>query len=203
MNIAFLLIEQERGQYLSVIEHTKTAALRGRVVAVSSIVSTFGRFCKSLCRWAFNSLARESRAHQRWLAENRAAAEARSGQDRRLQAAQRAIARMRNACLVRCLKGWVAFTGQEKRNRGLLEKFTRRFQLRAAHSAINQWREHARERKGLRGFLNRMVGGRATNLLSAGFRKWKESTVVGMEVDDMHRRCVMLRERPPQPSSSA
>jgi hypothetical protein len=70
MNIAFLLIEEEREQYVDVIERTKEQGIRGRVVAVHVISGMFKRFQSSLLNWSFKIWAKLSREHQAWLAAN-------------------------------------------------------------------------------------------------------------------------------------
>ena len=70
MNIAFLLIEEEREQYLGVIERTKEQGIRGRVVAVHVISGMFQRFQSNLMNWSFKIWAKLSREHQAWLAAN-------------------------------------------------------------------------------------------------------------------------------------
>jgi len=183
MNIAFLLIEEEREQYVGVIERTKEQGIRGRVVAVHVISGVFKRFQVALLNWSFKLWSKLSREHQAWLAANQARALRSEDNERRLHAAKNAINRMRSGLMMRVFQAWVRLLQIEQKNRQLLESFSKKLLLRLQYKSMEAWKEHMSVRKWLRGIVNRCIGGKNMNLKSAAFRSWKQNVVDAATMD--------------------
>ncbi|GMH78026.1 hypothetical protein TrST_g10618 [Triparma strigata] len=195
MNIAFLLIEEEREQYVSVIERTRDQGVRGRVLASLVIVGFWTRFRSKLCKWAVEVWRRVTKEHLEWLRENQMKVLRGEEYERRLQAAKNAINRMRNGLLLRVFKAWVLFLQMEVRNRALLEKFAKKLLLRSLYRSLEAWKELKDTRKWLRGIVNRCVGGKSVSLKSSAFRAWKHNTIDLGTVDDLKTYSSELEEK--------
>jgi len=70
---------------------------------------------------------------------------------------------------------WKEGVDKVKRDEELLKKFVKKMYLRGAVKAIACWKEVVGERKFLRRFMNRMLGGRDLALKSAAIRTWCDS----------------------------
>jgi len=70
---------------------------------------------------------------------------------------------------------WKEVVEKDKHDEQLLRKFVKRMYFRGVVKAIDCWKEVVHERKFLRRFMQRMLGGRDINMKSAGFRTWVDS----------------------------
>lgn len=188
MNMAFLLIEEEREQYLDMIDRAKDQGIRSHVVSLHAICGVFRRHRSSLKRWAFytwysNNVQRQELALR----------EKENG--RRLEAAKNAINRMRSGLLLRVFKAWVMFLNLELRNKQILQAFTKKLLMRGQLKSIERWKEYSALRKRLRGIVNRCIGGKSMSLLSAGFRTLRANTLDAGKFDDLEAAAASLRQK--------
>jgi hypothetical protein len=96
--------------------------------------------------------------------------------ERKQKAALKMIQHMMQGCLATTLNGWKQYVKTEKYNRTVMKRFAKKMQMAAANSALAQWIDFAKERKWLRGLLNRLLGGREMLMKSAGFKAWHLNT---------------------------
>ncbi|GMI14592.1 hypothetical protein TrLO_g4427 [Triparma laevis f. longispina] len=195
MNIAFLLIEEEREQYVSVIERTRDQGVRGRVLSSLVMIGFWKRFRSKLCKWAVEVWRRVTKEHLEWLRANQMKVLKGEEYERRLQAATNAINRMRNGLLLRVFKGWCLFLTMETRNRALLEKFSKKLLLRSLYKSLEAWKQNTTTRKWLRGIVNRCIGGKSVSLKSSAFRAWKHNTIDLGTVDDLQKYSSELEDK--------
>ena len=174
MNTAFLLIESERDQYNSIIEKVGEGDAAARFVSARLILRIMEGWMERRVRWSFGVWFAIVREHKAWLHDNQMNSVVSDSKERQMRAAMKVIGRIRNACLVRCLNGWIEFIKEEKRVRVVLGRFVRRMELNGVNKCINQWKEYRLTRVRMRGFLKRMVGGRRFSLMGGGFAKWKD-----------------------------
>ena len=69
----------------------------------------------------------------------------------------------------------------EKHERLVLARFVTKMSLRGLNAALGSWVDFCKERKWLRGLLNRCLGGREVNLKSAAFRTWSHFAAAATE----------------------
>ncbi|GMH90137.1 hypothetical protein TL16_g11673, partial [Triparma laevis f. inornata] len=92
--------------------------------------------------------------------------------ERKKELGLKMIQNMMNGCLARVLQGWKEYVRVEKYNRAVIKRFARKLHMRAANSAYVRWTEYWKERKWLRGLLNRMLGGKEKTMQAAAFKQW-------------------------------
>ncbi|GMH89647.1 hypothetical protein TrST_g3525 [Triparma strigata] len=92
--------------------------------------------------------------------------------ERKKELGLKMIQNMMNGCLARVLQGWKEYVRVEKYNRAVIKRFAKKLAMRAANSAYSRWLDYWKERKWLRGLLNRMLGGKEMMLRSAAFKQW-------------------------------
>jgi hypothetical protein len=89
--------------------------------------------------------------------------------------AKKVIIRLVNGKLMAAWSAWTDSVRQEKHNEEVRLKFAKRLMFRGAAKAITLWKEVVHERKFLRRFLNRMLGGNAIASKAAAMRTWRDS----------------------------
>jgi len=101
------------------------------------------------------------------------------------------MARVGNVLLAAAFGKWshnyVSELEEEKeaeRQRKVLEKFVNRMQLSCVVKCVGQWREFVRERKFLRLFVGRMVGGMYFALMGDGFRLFRRQVAKAREAEN-------------------
>ena len=96
--------------------------------------------------------------------------------ERKKELGLKMIQNMMNGCLVRTLHGWKEYVRTEKYNKAVIKRFAKKLSMRAVNSAYSTWVEYYKERKWLRGLLNRVLGGKDMMLQSAAFKAWQINT---------------------------
>jgi len=86
-----------------------------------------------------------------------------------------------HGCLANTLQGWKKFVEMEKHERLVLARFAKKMSQRGLNSALVSWIDYCKERKWLRGLLNRCLGGREVGLKSAAFRTWNHFAAAATE----------------------
>jgi hypothetical protein len=82
----------------------------------------------------------------------------------------------------------------EKHQRLVISRFAKKLTMRSANSALFKWIEYCKERKWLRGLLNRCLGGREVGLKSAAFRTWMHMASAATE-EEMSNELDDLRKQ--------
>ena len=83
------------------------------------------------------------------------------------------IQRMINGALANTMIAWKAGVAQMKKERVMLERFSKRLMMRCAVSSLVAWREYVSRRKWIRGLMMRMIGGKTSKKLYASLRRWE------------------------------
>jgi len=105
--------------------------------------------------------------------------------ERKKELGMKMIQKMMHGCLATTLQGWKEFVKNEKHYRVVMARFAKKLHMRCANSAYMQWCHYVKERKWLRGLLNRLLGGKEVMLMSAAFKSW-QSMASAATYDELH-----------------
>jgi len=89
--------------------------------------------------------------------------------------ARRVIAKLLNGKIMVAWEVWVDFVKQEIHNEEIRLKFAKKLRYRGAMKALSNWKLMVSERRFLRRFLVRMIGGKKQALKAAAIRTWLDS----------------------------
>jgi hypothetical protein len=106
--------------------------------------------------------------------------------ERKKELGMKMIQKMMHGCLATTLQGWKEFVKNEKHYRVVMARFAKKLHMRCANSAYMQWMHYVKERKWLRGLLNRCLGGKEVLLKSAAFKTWQDAASAAT-YDELHR----------------
>ena len=103
--------------------------------------------------------------------------------ERKKELGMKMIQKMMHGCLATTLQGWKEFVKNEKHYRVVMARFAKKLHMRCANSAYMQWCHYVKERKWLRGLLNRLLGGKEVMMMSAAFKSWQGAASAATEAE--------------------
>jgi hypothetical protein len=146
---------------------------------------------------AQRQVERDSNELQFMTGKAREEAEAKiADKERRKAKAMELIQRMAHGAQAKVFLDWKANVKEIKEERIKIKRFLMKMTMRCVVSALAQWTHFCKERKFLRSFLYRSLGGKEAKLKMAGFRRWKDTTRELKPLELVHGT---VRRPPPAP----
>ncbi|GMH92566.1 hypothetical protein TrVE_jg14099 [Triparma verrucosa] len=101
------------------------------------------------------------------------------------------IKRWKSQCLTKCFLAWAWELREGKKDRIIVERFRKRFLNQCIGRAYNSWISYVNDRKWLRSFVGRVLGG----MTGVAFSTWKEETEMRkLKQEEEERQAIILKK---------